>query len=205
MTLTSFRSFRDELQKIAGVSIDAGMRATLAERKGLRMGVEYLPGGELPSNDPSQTGFVPKIAAASELESKAYKKYKKYREPAKATMMGALPGAWVGNLLGPQKMGKNPARLGALIGGGVGIADWVASGRARKWTTAGRRAARREAKLKAVKAKTAMIGSNTFTPGRAMAQSGSVGSFQDKVIHKGSRLKPLKIGQQFDVPSSPTQ
>lgn len=190
MQLMSLIAFRSELQKIAGVSLDADTRANMAGRAGLRPGVEYLPGGELPSNDPNQTNFVPKIAAAGDLEGQAYKKYKKYREPAGAGLKGALPGAFLGNLIGPEKMGKNPTRAGALLGAGLGVADWVASGRARKW---------------ADKTKTAMMGSGTFTPGRAKAQSSAVGSFQDKTIHKGSRLRPMKMGQNFAIPSDPAQ
>jgi hypothetical protein len=194
VNLASYRAFGDELRKIAGVSLDAGTRANLAGRDGLRPGVEYLVGGELPSNDPGQTNFKPKLAEASEVETKAYKKYKRYREPAAAAMKGAFPGAFIGNILGPAKMGKNPVRAGALLGAGAGIADWIASGKARKWREAGR------------KAKTAMVmGSDTFTPGRALSQSRQVGSFKDKVIHKGEILKPVKAGPKFSIPETPTE
>ena len=192
MELASYISFRDELVKIA--SLDADTRATMAARAGLRPGIEFLPGGQLPSNDPGETNFVPKIAGAREIESKTYKKYKRYREPGAAVMKGALPGAFIANLLGTNKMGKNPIRAGALIGGGLGLADWAASGKARSWVS-----------KPSSKAKTAMMGSDTFTPGRAKAQSSAVGSFQDKMIHKGSRLRPMKMGQNFSIPSEPGQ
>jgi hypothetical protein len=182
MELISYRSFGDELQKISAVSLDADTRANMAARKGAQIGVNYLPGGELPSNDPAQTNFVPKIASTVD------ETYKKYREPGKHALKGAIPGALLGNILGPTKMGKNPLRAGALIGAGLGLTDWIASGKARKW-----------------KKKHAMIGSQTFTPGRALSQSRAVGSFQDKVIHKGDRLRPLKLGQKFGLPSEPTQ
>jgi len=154
----------------------------MASRAGLRIGTDYLPGGQLPSNDPGETNFEPKIA------SKVDEAYKKYREPGKHALKGAIPGALLGNILGSAKMGKNPLRAGALVGAGLGLTDWIASGKAQKW-----------------KKKHAMIGSQTFTPGRALSQSRSVGSFQDKVIHKGDRLRPLKLGQKFGLPSEPTQ
>jgi len=50
-----------------------------------------------------------------------------------------------------------------------------------------------------------MMSPSTFTPGRVKAQSSAVGSFQDKTIHKGTPLKPLKIGQNFSIPSDPSQ
>lgn len=192
MQLGSLIAFRSELQKIAGVSLDAGTRANMAGRAGLRPGVEFLPGGELPSNDPNQTNFVPKIAA-DDLEHKAYNKYKKLREPGGAALKGGIYGGFVGNLL-EGAAGKSRVRAGALAGAGIGVADWIARGKARKWAT----------KAKA-KVKTAMMGSETFSPGRAKAQSSAVGSFQDKTIHKGSRLRPMKMGQNFAIPSDPAQ
>jgi len=189
----SLISFRDEILKIA--SPDGETRANMVER----MGGEYLQGGELASNDPRKQGLSPKIAEMSsdDLEHKSYKSYNKYREPAKSAFMGALPGAWAGNLLGTQRMGKNPSRAGALIGAGLGTADWIASGKARKWVSGN--------SSKTTKAKTAEMGSQTFTPGRAKAQSSAVGSFQDKTIHNGSRLRPMKMGQKFSIPSEPGQ
>lgn len=190
MHVSSYRSFGDELQKIAGVSLDADTRANMAGRAGLRPGIEYLPGGELPSNDPSQTNFVPKLAEEN-LENRTYEKYKEYREPAKAALKGGFAGGFLGNLAGGTKMSKNPIRAGALIGSGIGIADWIASGKARKFISG--------------KAKTAMGGSDTFSPARSLQQSGAVGNFQDKIIHKGSRLRPMKMGQKFSIPSDPAQ
>ena len=194
-------AFSDELQKIAGVSIDAETRALLADRMGKRLGDDYLVGGEMESNDTAETNFVPKIANAYQFESKTYKKYKKYREPASAVLKGAFPGAFLGNVLGPERMGKNPVRAGALIGAGLGFADWVASGKARRWTdrAARRRRKKRLAKLK-LREKSAMIGSGTFTPGRALSQSRSTGRFQDKLIHKGEILKPTKVSDTFQIP-----
>jgi len=49
--------------------------------------------------------------------------------------------------------------------------------------------------------KLAMTGSGTFTPGRALSQTKAVGSFQDKIIHKGDRLRPPTMGQNFKIPS----
>lgn len=190
MQVESLIAFRSELQKISGVSLDAGTRANMAGRAGLRPGIEYLPGGELPSNDPNQTNFVPKIAASpNDFEHKAYKKYEKIREPIGAALKGGIYGGFVGNLL-ESATSKNRIRAGALIGGGLSVADWIARGKARKW---------------AKKTKTAMMGSTTFTPGRSLAQSQAVGSFQDKLIHKGSRLRPMKMGQNFTIPSNPAQ
>jgi hypothetical protein len=194
-----YGAFGDELRKIAGVSLDGETRANMVARAGLRPGIEYLPGGQLPSNDPKETNFVLKIAGTSKFETKSYRKYKKYREPAKATLMGALPGAFVGGLLGSKRMGNNPRRLGALIGGGLGAADWVASGKARAWSN--KYKSRKKPEIP--KTKAAMIGSQTFTAGRSLMQSNSVGSFQDKMVHKGSRLNPLKVSNKFPVPSIP--
>jgi len=196
MQVASLIAFRSELQKIAGVSLDADTRANMAGRAGLRPGIDFLPGGEMPSNDPKQTNFVPKTAAvAPDLEHKTYQKYKKLREPGGAALKGGIYGGFIGNLV-QGATGKNKTRLGALTGAGIGVGDWIASGKARKWAT----------KAKAVdKAKTAMMGSATFTPGRSLAQTQAGGSFQDKTIHKGSRLRPMKLGQNFAIPSDPAQ
>lgn len=59
MSIRRLRSFSTELMKIASEILDADVRMLLAERRG----DEYLPGGQLPSNDPRETNFVPKIAA----------------------------------------------------------------------------------------------------------------------------------------------
>ena len=51
--------------------------------------------------------------------------------------------------------------------------------------------------------KVAMLGSGTFTPARSLSQTRSVGNFQDKIIHKGDRLRPPTMGQKFTIPSTP--
>jgi hypothetical protein len=51
--------------------------------------------------------------------------------------------------------------------------------------------------------KLAMTGSNTFSPARALSQTRAVGSFQDKVVHKGDRIRPPTMGQNFKIPSIP--
>jgi len=43
MNLFAYAAFGDELVKISGVSLDADTRANMADRAGLRLGVDYLP------------------------------------------------------------------------------------------------------------------------------------------------------------------
>jgi len=182
MDVQAYKAFGDELQKIAAVSLDAATRANMAGRHGK----EYLPGGELSSNHPGDTNFVPKIAASDDqqgLKGKFHKGYREARKPAAAAAKGALVGSLLANILTGGRAAGLKYTTSALIGGGAGIADYMAVG----------------------KKKTAMTGSGTFTPGRSLAQSRAVGSFQDKVIHKGDRLRPPTMGQRFAIPSDPTQ
>ena len=43
------------------------------------------------------------------------------------------------------------------------------------------------------KVKKAMMGSATFTPARALSQTRATSRFQDKMIHKGERLRPPTV------------
>lgn len=201
MELALYGAFGDELRKIAGVSLDADTRANMAGRRGLRMGIEFLPGGQLSSNDPKETNFVPKLAALISKDTKKsikedlknarkkfHKGYKKVRDPAASAIAGGAIGTFGSRvLLGGSARGWKGYRFPAVIGAGLGVADYIAQGKGHK------------------KVKTAMMGSGTFTPARSLAQSSAVGSFQDKIVHKGERLRPLKLGQKFTVPGDPTQ
>lgn len=51
--------------------------------------------------------------------------------------------------------------------------------------------------------KVAMMGSGNFSPGKSLTQTRAVGNFQDKIIHKGDRLRPPTMGQNFKIPSTP--
>lgn len=189
MEVLSLMSFRDELMKIA--SPDGEMRANMADRAGLRIGTDFLPGGELASNTPGKNHLTDKTAAPNNFEHKSYEKYKKIREPGGAALKGGIYGGFVGNLVQGME-GKNKTRAGAMIGAGLGVGDWIARGKARKWAT----------KAKAKEKKAAL---SSFSPGMAKRQSSSTGRFQDQTIHKGSPLRPTQMGHTFKIPSEPGQ
>lgn len=198
--LLAFFSFSDELTKI---SMDAGGRATLAGKMG--QGRDYLPGGELPSNDPTQTNFLPKMADIGETQEKARDFYIKARGPGMSALKGAGGGLLIGNLITGGRLGGHSglARLGlrgfGAIGAGVGAADYYAQGQhhddAKKIET--RVSSRRKATLP--QEKTANFISSTFTPARQFSESLQTGSFK-KMIHGGGRLRPPQVGQKFNFP-----
>ena len=173
MDLAAYISFGDELVKLA---LDAGTRANLADREQK----EYLEGGELPSNTPQEVYADPKLASISK---KLKKKYEKIHIPLKEMLGGAIAGGVLANIVTGGKAKGIKLRAPAGAGAGVGLADYLL--------------------LKKPKKKVAMLGSNTFSPGRSLSQSRAVGGFQDKIIHKGDRLRPPTMGQKFIIPSTP--
>lgn len=208
MDLPTYISFGDELVKIA----DAGIRANMAARNGAVVGTDYLPGGELESNDPSQTNFVPKLAGKGEttegkfdskkLKKKFHKAYNKHREPAGAALRGGFGGAFLGQMLTGGRLGGKglAARMGlrgfGALGAGAGLADHYAQGKK------GRR--RRRRRRSVLLDKTAGMPSGTFTPARQLQRGTHTGSFE-RVVHKGGVLRPPTVGQKFKFPSDPTQ
>lgn len=195
LDLNSFRALSREFIKI---SMDAGARATLAGKTG--QGQTYLPGGELPSNSPTQTNFVPKIASNEDFQDRASALYSKARNPAISALKGAGGGLVVGNLITGGRLGSlsGLSRLGlrafGSVGAGVGLADYYAQGKHRAGET------HRKASMPASdKLKTANFLSSTFTPARQLSEGLHTGSFE-KLIHRGGRLKPPKVGNTFTFP-----
>jgi hypothetical protein len=127
-------------------------------------------------------------------KEEASKKYKKLRDPAASGLAGGALGAFISRAVGGGTKGPwRTWRIPAAIGGAAGLTDYYAMRPAKR---AGR-------KKKAIpKKKTAMLGSETFTPARSLAQTRAVGRFQDKVIHKGERLRPPTVGQAHLAPGA---
>jgi hypothetical protein len=200
MDRKSYESFADELKKIA---LDGQTRALLAAREGK----EYLPGGQLPSNDVSETNFVPKIATkiktpsideifnkekskrekALKYKTKFHEGYSKVREPAAAAIKGGLLSSFLGSLVhGDRPKGWSLRRWG-LAGAGVGLADYWAKGKTNP------------------KTKTAsplgLSTMSTFSPARQLSRGRATGRLSN-MVRKGDRLRPPTVGQKFSIPGS---
>ena len=193
MRSTSLMSFRDELLKIA-MSLDADTRNNMAMRHEEE---DFLLEGRLNSNDTKESNYFPKLGEEQAPEStreRLQKKYRKARKPGTAALKGAFGGAFLGQLVTGGNLGGAgwKKQLGlrgfAGLGAGVGLADHYAG----KHYKRKKRQERAEAKLKV-----AMVGSETFTPGRALTQGRNTSRFQDKVIHKGGNFDPATIGRKF--------
>ena len=142
MNLRLYRSFATELMKLAAPN--AGVNALRA----LRQGKEYLEGGQLKTNDPKETNFMPKLAAfgmsnmaavnmgnAADLynlkaKTKAHGVYQNIRDYTIGGLKGAMTGVGVlgtANALrhGPDAklISKGPFRAAAGIGAGLALAD----------------------------------------------------------------------------------
>ncbi len=190
LDLDSLKSLSDELTKIA---TDAGTRAALAAKQGKAN--DYLVGGQLPSNTPTETNFMPKIGE-TDFRAKAHDFAEKHKGEAVSAAKGAGGAILLGQLLTGGRLGRHSgiARLGYRgfggIGAGLGIADYHAS----KHTSS----------KKAVlpKSKTANMISSAFTPARQLSEGVQTGSFK-KMIHAGGRLRPVRVGQKFELPSEP--
>lgn len=200
LELSSLKSLSHELIKI---SMDAGARATLAGKTG--QGQTYLPGGELPSNSPTQTNFVPKLASEDDLGEQARDFYIKNRGPAVAALKGAGGALLAGNLITGGRLGGHSglARFGlrgfGLTGAGVGLADYYGQGKHEEAAVkVQNRINHRKASLPTA-VKTANFISSTFTPARQLSEGLHTGSFE-KIIHSGGRLRPPKVGQKFTFP-----
>lgn len=190
MRSTSLMSFRDELLKIA-MSLDADTRNNMAMR---REEPDFLLEGRLNTNDAKESNFFPKLGEDEDsTREKLQKKYRKIRKPATAALKGAFGGAFLGQMatggnLGGAGWKKQLGLRGfGALGAGAGLADHYA----------GKHYKRKKRQERQEQAKTAMIGSETFTPGRALTTGRNTASFQDKVIHKGGNFDPATIGRKF--------
>lgn len=195
LELDVLKSLTNEFEKI---SMDAGARATLAGKTG--RGQTYLPGGELPSNDPTQTNFLPKIAQ-DDLREKARDLYIRARGPTSSALKGATAGAVLGNVLTGGRLGMRTGltrfglRASAATGAGIGLADYFAhGGHIDDASKIQGRIARRKAVIPSEKI--ANFLSSTFTPARQLSEGLHTGSFE-KIIHKGGHLKPATVGRRF--------
>jgi len=199
LELDSVKALAREFVKI---SMDAGARATLAGKTG--QGHTYLPGGELPSNSPTQTNFVPKLAE-DDMSERARDLYIKARGPGYSALRGAGGALLAGNLITGGRLGRHSglARLGlrgfGALGAGIGLADYY--GRGKHHEDAAKvqsRISHRKAALPEA-TKTANFISSAFTPARQLSEGLHTGSFE-KLIHTGGRLRPPKVGQKFTFP-----
>lgn len=194
----SLQSFREELVKIAA-TVDADTRNNMAQRHET---TDFLLEGRLDANDSKESYYFPKVAISKvDLESTredAQEKYRDARKPASAALKGGLVGTFAGQTLTGGNLGGEgwKKRMGlrgfAAVGAGLGLADHYAQKRYKKEIKKKKDALRYIANKK--QTKTAMMGSTTFTPGRALTTARNTGSFQDKLIHKGDRLRPATIG-----------
>jgi hypothetical protein len=201
MRPASLIAFRDELLKIAAVSVDADTRNNMAMRHEVP---DFLLEGRLESNDSKETNFFPKLGTKMEkVRDKRdwlQEKYRAARKPGGAALKGGFAGAFLGNMLtGGRLGGENwKTRMGlrgfGALGAGLGLADHYAQKRYKRKKREERAAARAE------QAKTAMVGSATFTPGRSLTTGRNTMRFQDKLIHKGDTLRPATMGRKFQIP-----
>jgi hypothetical protein len=192
MNLREYRAFSTELMKLASGILDHDVRILLADRRG----EEYLQGGQLPSNHPSETNFTPKIASlgravnysnlGNEIHSGKRVKnkstgglergYMAGREYLGALHKGLMTGVGTigtGTLItGGRSPSKNLTRAGAVVGAGTAIGDLLA---------------RRHFSDQRAHQKVAMVVDNpnaSFgSPAKALADSRKVGSFQPGRIH----------------------
>jgi hypothetical protein len=194
MDLRSYRAFATEMTKIALAS------AEVLARRAERRGEEYLVGGQLPSNNPAETGIVVKLAAKKiappvimdKLQNPGMKDdgpYQQVRDTALSGLGGALTGSGVVKLheairgSGYKATGKQH-----IVGAGLGAATALAD-----------RAYRHRSELFP---KTAMMGSGTFTPGRALHQAQETRQFHDHDIHTTAKARPAGlIGNKFRIPT----
>jgi hypothetical protein len=211
MPLEMMRSFSDEFAKI---SMDAGQRATLAAKMGDSK--NYLQGGELPSNGPSEVAFIPKIGQQQpeqkgDLKERARDMYLHARGPAGAAIKGGFPGVFLGNFLTGGRLGASSplSRLGlrgfGALGAGVGLADYYLAGKHNQNTEMiNQRVSKRRAAAipQPSMQKTAGMMSQAFTPARQLTRGAQTGSFKE-MVHMGDRLRPPKVGQKFNFPGTP--
>lgn len=190
MNTLSMRAFSTEIVKLAMEIKDPDIQALLADRKGK----EYLPGGQLKTNTESETGFVPKIATITGWRSPArlaatgmdmpssdgtpHDRYSSAKDWAMTGVKGVTTGAGLmglGHALAKNELKPSlgALRAGAVIGGGLAIGDKLLANRAKKKEML----------------KQAMLGSETFTPGRALKASGELAHFENKV-HQGPGIRP---------------
>jgi len=203
--LDVLRFFSDELVKI---SDDAGTRATLAGKTG--QGQTYLVGGELPSNSPTQTNFVPKIAEEFKPKIEEFKAQEtadrkkkvidflrnardKGEGPTVAALTGAGGGILAGQLITGGRLGglTGATRLGyrgfGAIGAGLGLAKHL-----------GTKHLDNKGKKKATMPKTAGLATN-FSPARKLSSGMQTGSFKN-IVHSSGSLQPSTVGQKFLSP-----
>lgn len=209
--LRTIRAFSTELMKIAADIKDSGIRKLLADRNGQ----EYLPGGELPSNQ-EEALYLPKMAGyagysapaglyastGDNYDLKAKKKksntYQKVRDYTTTGMKGALTGLGVlgatnamrGRFGSPSTAHEavraaRQARRAATIGGSAAIID----------------RAYRHDEL----SKEALVHANPSTPfttpKQELSNGQETGKFESSVIHDyGKPPKTLQIGRKFRIP-----
>lgn len=204
MNPTALIAFRDELLKIAAVSLDAETRNNMALRHEVP---DFLLEGRLESNDAKETNFIPKLGGKSMDQVRARRdefqeKYRKARKPAAAALRGGLIGSFVGNMLTGGRLGGDQfvRRMGlrgfGLGGAGLGLADYYAQ----KNYSKKKRQERMESQKQTEKTAMTEASHRTFTPGRALTTARNTSSFQDKLIHKGDTLRPATLGQKFRIP-----
>jgi hypothetical protein len=194
MDLRGYRAFATEMTKIALHSAEA------LARKAERRGDEYLMGGQLPSNNPAETGIVVKLAARKiappvimdKLQNPTTKDegtYQQVRDTALTGLGGALTGSGVIKLHEAIRGGGYKATSKQhVVGAGIGAATALAD-----------RAYRHRGELFP---KTAMMGSGTFTPGRALHQAQETRQFHDHDIHTTAKARPAGlVGNKFRLPT----
>jgi hypothetical protein len=195
MNLLGVRAFATELLKIALELQDADVRALFAERRGEK---DYLPGGQLLSNAPAETNFLPKLASKrrtgldstnplathlDRLRSNTKKPggYQEARDTALTGLGGALTGASVLRLT--EKMRRSQATAsprGYMAAAGVGAAAGLADRVYRHY-----RPSSAPAPAGSAATKLAMplgpVGGHGATPGMKLESSGRVGKFMGGV------------------------
>lgn len=206
--LRTIRAFTVEMLKIAADIKDSDIRKMLADRKG----VEYLEGGELPSNL-EEALYLPKMAgggyeapiamaAGNAYDLKAKKKkhntYQKIRDYGTTGAKGALTGLGI--------LGASNAMRGRFGSPAAGFETLRAARQARRAATIGASAAMIDRAYRHDELpKQAMVTPSPNTPFRSpakeLAESQETGKFESHVIHDfGRPPKTIQLGRKFRIP-----
>lgn len=209
--LRTIRAFAVEMLKIAADIKDSDIRKLLAERKG----VEYLEGGELPSNR-EEALYLPKMAGLGGYEApigmaagsmydlqakkKKHNNYQKIRDYGTTGVKGALTGLGV--------LGATNAMRGRFGSPSSAFETLRAARQARRAATIGASAAVLDRAYRhndLEMSKQALVNPRPSTPFRSPAQEladgQETGKFESHVIHDyGRPPKTVQLGRKFRIP-----
>lgn len=209
--LRTIRAFAVEMIKISAAIKDSDIRKLLAERKG----VDYLEGGELPSNQ-EEALYLPKMAGFGGYQApigmsagnmydfqdpkKKHNNYQKIRDYGVTGVKGALTGLGI--------LGASNAMRGRFGAPSSGLEALRAARQARRAATIGASAAMLDRAYRyddVNLTKQALVNPKPSSPFRSPAQELSdgqeTGKFESGIIHDyGKPPKTVQLGRKFRIP-----